>query len=367
VYNKADLLPEHERELVAFTQRELSAALGFTSNVFVLSARGAAETARSGSRDRRFKEFVSALTAFLDNNRDIVRERSIARKGAALARRVQFLIALRRHALVLPAKERKETLAQFERLATEIRDQDRELRISIDRTRRDIGDTIDRVLRETFQTSRVRVIAELRPITDDGELKVYEDALERVVARETTLWARAITELLDQETASSAERLQRQVERLEHEILALGVSLVGGDIAIPISLHTAFEVPGITLPHHRVADTGLEILMHDATSLLPRPLRARILRRWLVQTVEETLDKRRGRLRYAARQELERIGHDLWLLAAERVMAAESAVRRGLSEPAQISDSDLDILVRDCERDEARLVAIINDLDVLSS
>src|SRR5579863_383539 len=38
VYNKADLLPGQEREIVAFTQRQLETALGFAPRIFALSA-----------------------------------------------------------------------------------------------------------------------------------------------------------------------------------------------------------------------------------------------------------------------------------------------------------------------------------------
>jgi GTPase SAR1 family protein len=367
VYNKADLLPGQESEIVGFTQRQLDAALGFAPRIFALSARSALVAAQDGHPDSRFTEFATALTSFLDRNRDLVRERSIARKAAALARRLQFLIALRRHALMLPIGEREAMRMRFDALVIDIRDRNNELESSLDKMRKELGENLDVLLGECFRRSRVGLAAELRPIAEDGDVDVFERAIERVAATSASTWANDVTALVNAAMKANADRLFRQVARIESEILAMGATLVKADIPLPTSLGSAFDVPGISLPKDRIADTGLEILVRNITQLLPRMLRSRLLRRQLSQRVEETLDARRGRLRYAARQEIHRNVQELCHLAMTRLATAEDAIRRGLSPPTNAGEDDVRVLVRNCEHDERTAVALADDLDAIPS
>jgi hypothetical protein len=365
VYNKADLLPGQEREIIGFTQRQLDAALGFEPRIFALSARDALSAAQDGRSDSRFMEFVAALTAFLDRNRDLVRERSIARKAAGLARRLQFLIALRRHALRLPLNEREAMRLRFDTLVTELRDRSHELAGSLDQALKEIGESVDRHLGECFQRSCVALATELRSLAHDGEIDAFERALEKGAATRTGAWADDITELLNERMKANAERLLRQVDRLESEILALGAGLLKADLPLPTSRASTFDVPGISFPKERIVDTGLEILVRSLAQLLPRSLRSHLLARRLSQRVEETLGARRGRLRYAGRREAERNVQELGHLATMRLAAAEGAIRRSLSTPTDASDDDIRVLLRSCEHDEATAAALAADLDAI--
>ncbi len=367
VYNKADLLPGQESEIVGFTQRQLNAALGFIPRIFALSARNALLAAQDGRPDSRFKEFVADLVAFLDRNRDLVRERSIARKASVLARRLQFLIALRRHALLLPLNEREATRLRFDTLVTELRERSRDLIVSLEQILKEIGEIVDDRLEQWFQRSCVALASELRPLARDGGIDAFERALEQGAATRAGTWAKDVTELLNERMKADAERLFRQVVRLESEILALGAALVRADSPLPASLASTFDVPGISIPKERIADTGLEILVRNVTQLLPRAFRSRLLMRHVAQRVEETLGARRGRLRYAARQEIDRSVHALGDLAATRLADAEDAIRRGLSAPSDISEDDVRALLRGCEHDEATAIALAADLDSIQS
>ncbi|MGA3036197.1 MAG: dynamin family protein [Vulcanimicrobiaceae bacterium] len=367
VYNKADLLPEQEHEIIAFTQRQLDAALGFSPRMFALSARNALSAAQDGRVDSRFAEFVSALTRFLDRNRDLVRERSIARKSAALARRLQFLISLRRHALLLPLNERETLRTRFDTLVTDLGDRNKELGIALDQMRSELGENLDRLLGACFQRSCVALTTELRTAAQHGDIDAFEHALERGAATSAAAWVSDVTTLVNQKMKANAERLCRQVDRLESEILSLGASLVKADVPPPTSLASTFDVPGISFPRERIADTGLEILVRQVSLLLPRILRSRLLIRHLAQRVEERLDARRGRLRYAAGQEINRNILELGDLATTRLAAAEDAIRRGLSGPADVNEDDVRVLLRSCEHDEATAIALADDLDAIPS
>ena len=365
VYNKADLLPGQEHEIIGFTQRQLEAALGFEPRIFALSARDALFAAQGGRQDSRFMEFVAALKTFLDRNRDVVREQSIARKAAGLARRLQFLLALRRHALRLPLNEREAMRLRFDTLVTELRDRSHELASSLDHAIKEIGESVDRRLEECFLRSCMAFAAELRTLAHEGEIDAFEDALEKGAATRTGVWADDITELLNERLTANAERLFRQVDRLESEILALGAGLLKADLTLPVSRASTFDVPGISFPKERIVDTGLEMLVRGATRLLPRNLRSRLLARRLSQRVEETLGARRGRLRYAARREAERNVQELGGLATMRLAAAEGAIRHTLSAPTDASEDDIRVLLRTCEHDEATVSALSADLNAL--
>ena len=245
----------------------------------------------------------------------------------------------------------------------ELGDRKNELWSSLEQARRDLGDGLDHLLEECLQRSSIALTAELHPVAKSGKIDAFERALESGSAAYAGVWASQVTMLVNQRTQKNADRLFRQVSRLESDILALGASLVKADMPLPTSLATAFDVPGIAFPKERIADTGLEILMRNLAALLPRALRSRVLMRRIAQTVEEALDARSGRLRYAARQEIDRIVRELGRLARTRLDAAEDSVRHGLGGPADLGDDDVRALLRSCAHDEATAIALASDLD----
>lgn len=339
IYNKADLLPDQERELVNFTKSQLQAALGFVPHVFVLSSRDALVAAKRGDSDRRFKEFLDEFQTFLNEHRDSVRQRSLTRKVARLARRLQLLISLKRHALLMPLEERKLARSRFEELVRESRARSEELKNVTLAAMRDGAREVDSRLERLLSRSCEELAAELATHARAGDLNAFERALESGAARQASNWVSEICATIEELTRAQTERVMHRVSELEEEILTLGLRVVNVSAAIPHAAIEAFDIPGISLPKERVADTGLELLIKGGIALLPSPLRARFLTRHLQENVRERLDARRGRLRYAAHREIDRIAFELTMAAQRRLVAAEASVRAALHAAASVDDS----------------------------
>ncbi len=352
VYNKADVLADQERVLVDFTKAQLEDALGFAPKLFVLSAREALHALKAGRDDRRFSEFLREFRNFIDAHRDVIRERSLTRKFLALSKRLETTLRLRRHALLLPAQERRTARKRFEQLSGEVRRRAGELPVQIEHAMRSATTRIDECLAERVRLSHAILTKHLLPCADDGDLAAFEREAEMGAAREAASWWDDVWQIIDEQMREQAEVLLGRVGELENEILKRGLDVVQLQEAIPHAVPEAFDLPGISLPKERIADTGLEIVAKSGMALLPRPLRARALRARLDEAVRERLDRRHGRLRYAAHQELERIAKVLVSAAQRRLVAAEAAVRNALDDAADVDDEGVHLRVADLERDE---------------
>ena len=363
VFNKADVLADQERELVGFTKSQLHEALGFVPHLFVLSSRDALQAAGAGGSDRRFQEFLDEFGAFLRKHRDSIRERSFARKIAGLARRLQLLISLKRHAFLLPLEQRKTARARFEELVRESRVRSEELKAATIAAMRDGARQVDGELEQLLSRSCKDLAAELSQHARGGDPNAFERALESGASRQTSGWISAVHVRIEELTREQTHRVMLRVTELEEEILTLGLRVVNVTATIPHAAMEAFDVPGISLPKERIADTGLELLIKGGITLLPAPLRARLLMRNLEQSVRERLDARRGRLRYAAHQEIDRIAGELTMAAQRRLVAAEASVRAALNAATSIDDS----LARACSEElaveEQMLEALAVDLE----
>ena len=339
VYNKADVLPEQERQLVDFTKMQLESVLGFVPRVFVISARSALRARKAGAEDERYRFFMGEFTGFLERHRDTVRERSMTRQCVALSRRLGTMLRLRRHALLLPLEERRSARRRFEVLSQEVRQHGDELQAQIAHAMRGGSERIDRFLDSKMAASRELLVRELSPFAAQGDPTTFERELEHAAAREAGAWLAAICQTIDAQMREQAQSLLRRVAQLEEEILQRGLEVVHLVETIPSVAAEAFDLPGISLPKERIADTGLEIVVRGGIALLPRAVRARMLEARLTEAVRERLDARRGRLRYAARRELDRIARELAGSAQRRLVAAEGAVRAALTDDAAVDDA----------------------------
>lgn len=339
VYNKADVLLEQQNELVEFTKAQLQKALGFDPHVFTVSAKEALHARKAGTEDARFREFVADFWRFLDRHRDVILERSLRNKCAALGKRLETMLRLRRHALLLPAVERRTATRRFEDLSKEVRRRAEELQFSLERALRSVARRIDDLLEERFRQSRASLTAALSASADAGDPRSFESDLERAAADEASSWLTAVAETIDAQMRDQAEILLERVAELEREILQRGLEAVNMHETIPKVAMDAFDLPGISLPRERIADTGLEIVVKGGMNVLPRTVRAGVLRRQLPESVRERLDARRGRLRHAAHRELDRIAKELAAAAGRRLVAAEAAVRTALDEAAGVDDA----------------------------
>jgi hypothetical protein len=363
VYNKADMLAEREGELVEFTAQQLRKALGFTPRIYALSALAALRAAASGATDARFAAFTAELRRFLERHRDVTRERSLARKSAALARRLAVSISIKRHAMLLPTAERRAAYERFKDLTRGLRERAEDLGSALDRSLREDRQNIETLLRERFDVARERLVAVLAPLADSGDADALERELESGAAAETREWVGAVCAILETSTRAHVGRLQSRLAELEDETLRLGLQALSLTQRVPSVALEAFDVPGISLAREHVVDTGLELVLRSGLGLVPRPLRGRLLRRRLPEAVRERLDAHRGRLRYAALQELDRIRLALRLAAERRLLAAENAVAMSLNEALQLSERDSQPRILELERQEASLEQLARSLE----
>lgn len=362
VYNKADILAEAERELVAFTEAQLQAALGFVPQLFVLSAREALQARKTGAEEERFARFLAEFRRFLESHRHGIRERSLARKCASLSKRLETMLRLKRYALLLPIEERLTARARFERLSQEVRRHAEELQTQIAYRVRIGVQNIDRVLEALLAASRASLIISLASSAESGNLSTFERDLELAAAHEATSWLGAVSQLIDAQMRQQAENILARVAELENELLQRGLQVVHLHDAVPHAVLEAFELPGISLPKERIADTGLEIALKSGMSLLPRAVRSRMLRRQLAATVDERLDARRGRLRYFALRELDRAAKQFSASTQRRLVAAETAVRTALDDAANADEASIRMRAVDLECAERTLDQLAADL-----
>lgn len=351
VYNKADVLSEQRTELVEFTKEQLRKALGFEPRVFTVSAEEALRARKSGAEDPRFGEFVAQFLRFLERHRDVILERSLASKCAALGKRLGTILGLRRHALLLPLEERRTATRRFEQLSQEMRRRADDLQIELECAIRRGARRVDDLLQVRLEASCASLIERLAASAATGDPQSLERDLERAAANEAASWLTAVAETIDLQMREQSEILLDRVAELESDILQRGLEVVNVHEAIPHAAMEAFELPGISLPKDRIADTGLEIVVKGGMSLLPRAIRSRMLRRQLTVMVRERLDARSGRLRYAAHHELDRIAKELAASAGRRLVAAEAAVRAALDEAGSIDENDIRSRAGALERD----------------
>ena len=248
VYNKADILPDQERELLNFTKSQLEYAIGFAPRLFAISAREALRAAKSGDEDPPFQKFLAEFRSFLTNNRNAVVERSLMRKCAALSKRLEVMLRLRRHALLLPLDERRTAKERFEKLSREIRERVDDLRLQIREAMRSGKRRIDAQLEELFTASVPTLLAELSQRVEDGDFQSFQSVLEHAVSTVGASWLHIVSEFIDRHMRGQAEVLYAQIAELENEILQRGLDVVKLRDTVPPSELEAFELPGISLP-----------------------------------------------------------------------------------------------------------------------
>lgn len=351
IYNKADVLSEHQNELVDFTKSQLKTALGFEPRVFAISAQQALRARKAGAEDSRFGDFVAEFWRFLGRHRDVILERSLANKCAALSKRLETMLHLQRHALLLPIEERRTAMHRFEQLLQEVRRGAEELQIQAERALRNVAHLIDTLLEEQLQASHASMVADLSASADTGNQQMFERDLERSAANEAASWLSAVAGTIQAQMHAQTETILLRIVQLEGEILQRGLEAVNLHATIAHVALEAFELPGISLPKDRIADTGLEIVVKGGMNMLPRTVRSQMLRRQLSELVRERLDARRGRLRHAAHRELDRIAKELVASAGRRLVAAEAAVRAALDEAMRTDESEVHARAAALERD----------------
>jgi GTP-binding protein EngB required for normal cell division len=355
VLNKVDMLPGREAELIEFTAQQLRKALGFTPRIFALSA--------LSPKDARFAAFSTELREFLVRHRDTARERSLARKCVALARRLAIAIAIKRHAMLLPTAKRRSAYARFKELARGLHERAEDLGAALDRGLREDGKHIDEVLQTRFEDARRRCVNDLTPIAETGNADELERALEAWAADESRKWVDAVATVLENSTQRHVDRLQSRLRELEEEVLRLGLQALNVQQNVPTVALEAFDVPGMSLTREYVVDTGLELVLRGGLGFVPAKLRARVLRRRLEELVRERLDARRGRLRHTALRELDRLGRTLRASVERRLLAAENAVAAALDEALQTPESELQARAKDLIRQEAELQGLAERLE----
>ncbi|HTX57453.1 MAG TPA: dynamin family protein [Candidatus Acidoferrales bacterium] len=352
VLAKLDLVRGAEREVLGFTRRVLDEALHRHVPLFSVNAT---------CNDERVEALREAIVEAVAEGGGSLARRSRSRRAQRAALRLRRSLELRRAVALLPGEQRARAQEVFTELADEIDERGQSLIRAIEQFPTEELVSVDSLLDALFEEATAALRDDLGEFVDrgpsEGEQKIYE----RVAACESDWFSRvsrALEKRIEKRRASALKLLaELELRFAQAANEALGLQWTEQDAGDRGEFGAREAATRMTGP---VPTTGLEIVTGGLIAALPGPLRSRALRKRYHALIGELLDRSRGRVRSAAvRYLLE------WRLAnvgqvRERLIAARRIVEDAFDRAARpAGDADLDAGLREMQRDERTLDAIV--------
>jgi hypothetical protein len=306
VLNKADIAGDALDELVEFTQKALSTITdGERIEVIPLSATRAREAQQRDAEDPHFEHFVRELQRFLREQGLQTRERSLRRRGAAIAARLQTLLSMWERALILPREERQRRRALVEKALQSVDDRLRALELTVDD---DMAHLMLLIQGEIHRCHADEEVSELR--VHAAELakeppRRRAALLEQLIAQKAEAWRHCAVEIADRELSAAAGKYARLLAELEVAALRAGCEALHVDAAVLEARDVTFSPAQLGPIASLVPTTGLELIVAFLADLLPHPVREIALRRKYEKMLSRELDALRGKLRYGITREID--------------------------------------------------------------
>jgi small GTP-binding protein len=327
VLNKIDYVAEVERrEALEFTAQVLQADLAAEQvKIFPMSAKMALNGKTNGHPElleaSLLPQFEHHLRQFLYKEKG--RVLLISCITGALKALTDSTLALKveRQASSLSLKELEEKIARFNQELQGL-GKERELSLLLmdGRIKGVIGEVeadLAAFKKETIRKLRLKMeeVFQQKSSTAGDWRQEAEDTLFAALREVFTTWRRQEIEKLSQKLSDThqdfSSRINAILERLTQltaRIFDFSLKGFGAEEAFPDLSHFWFRF--------KEDPVGLEILQMTVTSLLPRALTKGMVRRKLLENVEELVDKHCGRLRWDFQQRLQEIARDFrqtWL------------------------------------------------------
>jgi small GTP-binding protein len=327
VLNKIDYVAEVERrEALEFTAQVLQADLAAEQvKIFPMSAKMALNGKTNGHPElleaSLLPQFEHHLRQFLYKEKG--RVLLISCINGALKALTDSTLALKveRQASSLSLKELEEKIARFNQELQGL-GKERELSLLLmdGRIKGVIGEVeadLAAFKKETIRKLRLKMeeVFQQKSSTAGDWRQEAEDTLFAALREVFTTWRRQEIEKLSQKLSDThqdfSSRINAILERLTQltaRIFDFSLKGFGAEEAFPDLSHFWFRF--------KEDPVGLEILQMTVTSLLPRALTKGMVRRKLLENVEELVDKHCGRLRWDFQQRLQEIARDFrqtWL------------------------------------------------------
>ena len=327
VLNKIDYVEAPERqEALEFTAQVVQTHLGSENiTIFPLSAKLALEGKSNGHPEllkaSLLPRFEHHLRQFLYKEKG--RVLLISCINGALKALTDSTLALKveRQASSLSLKELEERIARFNQELQGL-GKERELSLLLmdGRIKGVIGEVeadLAAFKQETIRKLRLQMeeVFHQQSHTAGDWRQEAEDSLFAALREVFTTWRRQEIEKLSQKLSDThqdfSSRIDAILERLTQltaRIFDFSLKGFGAEEAFPDLSHFWFRF--------KDDPVGLEILQMTVTSLLPRALTKGMIRKKLLENVEELVDKHCGRLRWDFQQRLQEIARDFrqtWL------------------------------------------------------
>jgi hypothetical protein len=361
IVTKIDRAGNSVPEILRFTDRLVTQALGQTVPMFALDGNAALAAAIAHHDDPRLEELRSAINAEVDQNGSQLFGRSREKRIKRIGARIIQSLELRRAALLLPRQERARARKRFAELAAEIQERAEDLVHAVDRFPDDEMRRVDVLLGELADRAAEVIHDEI----DALAAKPFSEAERALYSRIATIeqaWSDAVAASLESQIGQRESSVSLRVTELEERFLKAGCEALGlQSVSFTREVLAFGKRQAVSRMAGPFPTTGLEIITGGLAAMLPGVLGAQALRWRLAGLVPQLLDRSRGRIRSAALEYLNDWRHSYRARIVQRLAEARRVVEDAFIKASEPSD---DKTARDylehLARDQERLMAMLD-------
>lgn len=334
VLNKSDLAGDALPEVLDFTERTLQRIVTEAQKIEILpiSATRARAAQREGREDEAFGRFTLALHQFLNDQGELMRERSARRRAMAIVNRLDALLAMRVEALSLPRVERQRRKVLVEHALEAIGDRVRALELLVDDDIRHMVELLQEDVTRGDDRDRLTVRAQSLALSKEPSSRRRAERLEGFIGEKARTWRAEAVQRADRELRAYATKYARLLAELEIAAFQAGCEALHVDGSAFEPNHIEFASPKLELIASLMPTTGIELILSFAMGALPALLREPLLRRRFERVLTTELDALRGKLRHGIAREVEPWRRSTHASIASSVESTRQAVLRAFQE-----------------------------------
>lgn len=352
VLNKSDLAGQDLPSILEFTRSAASQAFerDVPIDIIPLSATRARERQREGLEDDPFADFVAQLRRFAHDQGESTRQRSAQRRATSVIQRLDVLLAMRWAAINLPLAERDRRRHVVEEALQSLDDRVRPLLLTVDDDVKQLIADVQAGLDRCYESERFSLDGVSQRLSSEGSSQSRSAQLENLITGKADVWREQAVRTASSRLHEHAIKYGRLLGELEAAALRAGCDALHVDPRALEPQEIEFASATLQLATSLQPTTGLELAVAFLIDLMPVPLRRRILKRRIKDTLAHELDALRGKLRYGLGRELDpwrRLAQNTITESVDQTRQSILNVFRDLStDSAVTTKSELDQLSR---------------------